>query len=113
MKFDIAAKLVSPSQRAWVVHAGRARVNYRDFSDNGIVFLESPYLRLENHIVRSKSNLRRAIRRAVAWRKHAETTGSSVPSEILSDYDADTFKETDLQSLSGSINRLYGLAKKR
>ena len=112
MKFDIAAKLVSPSQRAWVVHAGRARVNYRDFSDNGIVFLESPYLRLENHIVRSKSNLRRAIRRAVAWRKHAETTGSSVPSEILSDYDADTFKETDLQSLSGSINRLYGLAKK-
>ncbi|MBB3948699.1 hypothetical protein GGQ73_004690 [Rhizobium skierniewicense] len=112
MKFDIAAKLVSPSQRAWVVHAGRARVNYRDFSDNGIVFLESPYLRLENHIVRSKSNLRRAIRRAVAWRKHAETTGSFAPSEILSDYDADTFKETDLQSLSGSINRLYGLAKK-
>lgn len=112
MKFDIAAKLVSPSQRAWVVHAGRARVNYRDFVDNGIVFLEAPYLRLENNIVRSKSNLRRAIRRSVAWRKHAETTGSQAPSNTLADYDSGTFKETDLQSLSGSVSRLYGLAKK-
>lgn len=112
MKFDIAAKLVSASQRAWVVHAGRARVNYGDFKDNGIVFLEAPYLRLENNIVKSKSNLRRAIRRSVAWRKHAETTGSQAPSEILSDYNSGTFKESELQSLSGSVSRIYGLAKK-
>lgn len=95
MKFDIAAKLVSASQRAWVVHAGRARVNYNEFKENGIVFLEAPYLRLENNTVKSKTNLRRAIRRSVAWREHAETTGSLAPSEVLDHYDSGTFKESD------------------
>lgn len=112
MKFDIAAKLVSPTQRAWVVHAGRAKVNYDEFSQNDIVFLEAPYLSLEDKILKSKGSLRRAIRRSVAWREHAETTGSSAPSGLLKDYDDGTFKETDLQTLSGSVSRLYGQAKK-
>lgn len=112
MKFDIAAKLVSPTQRAWVVHAGRARVNYDEFAENSLVFLEVPYLSLDDKILKSKGKLRRAIRRSVAWRKHAETTGSFAPSDVLNDYDDGTFKETDLQTLSGSVNRLYGQAKK-
>ncbi|MDW9518089.1 hypothetical protein GOC53_19825 [Sinorhizobium medicae] len=112
MKFDIAAKLISPSQRAWVVHAGRARVNYDEFVQNDIVFLEAPYLRLENNILKSKDNLRRAIRRSVAWREHAETTGSQPPSQLLKDFNAGTFEESDLQTLSGSVSRLYGQAKK-
>lgn len=111
MKFDIAAKLVSPSQRAWVVHAGRGKVNYNDFSENDIVFLEAPYLRLDNNVVKSKGNLRRAIRRSLEWRRHAETTGSNPPSELLTDYADGTFEESDLQTLSGSISRLYGQAK--
>lgn len=95
-----------------MVHAGRARVNYNEFKENGIVFLEAPYLRLENNTVKSKTNLRRAIRRSVAWREHAETTGSLAPSEVLDHYDSGTFKESDLQSLSGSVSRIYGQAKK-
>lgn len=112
MKFDIAAKLVLPSQRAFVVHAGRARVNYDEFVENGIVFLETPYLHLESSILKSKSNLRRAIRRSVAWREHAETTGSQPPSQFLKDYTDGTFQESSLQTLSGSVARLYGQAKK-
>lgn len=111
MKFDIAAKLVPPTQRAWVIHAGRARINYDDFAQNNVVFLEAPYLRLEDNVVRSKTNLRRAIRRSIAWRKHAETTGSAQPSDLLKDYDDGTFKEPELQTLSGSVSRLYGQAK--
>lgn len=112
MKFDIAAKLVLPSQRAFVVHAGRARVNYDEFVENGIVFLETPYLHLESSILKSKNNLRRAIRRSVAWRDHAETTGSQPPSQFLKDYADGTFQESILQTLSGSVARLYGQAKK-
>lgn len=112
MKFDIAAKLVLPSQRAFVVHAGRARVNYDEFVENEIVFLETPYLHLESSILKSKSNLRRAIRRSVAWKDHAETTGSQAPSQFLKDYADGTFQESSLQTLSGSVARLYGQAKK-
>ncbi|RWB66812.1 hypothetical protein [Mesorhizobium sp.] len=112
MKFDIAAKLVLPSQRAFVVHAGRARVNYDEFVQNDIVFLEAPYLQIESGSFKSKSNVRRAIRRSIALRHHAETTGSRQPSEILADYDDGTFQESDLQTLSGSVARLYGQAKK-
>lgn len=111
MKFDIAAKLVLPSQRAFVVHAGRARVNYDEFVQNNIVFLEAPYLELEDSVLKSKSGLRRAIRRSIALREHAETTGSQPPSQLLEDYDDGTFQESDLQTLSGSLARLYGRAK--
>ncbi|MDX8518737.1 hypothetical protein [Mesorhizobium dulcispinae] len=112
MKFDIAAKLVLPSQRAFVVHAGRARVNYDEFVQNDIVFLEAPYLRLGDISLNSKGNVRRAIRRSIALRNHAETTGSQQPSELTKDYDDGTFQESDLQTLSGSVARLYGRAKK-
>ncbi len=111
MKFDISAKIVPPTQRAWVVHAGRSRVNYKDFVENEIVFLEIPYIKLDKETLTSRASLRRTIRRAIAWRDHKETTGSNEPSAQLKDYEDGTFSDDSLQTLSGSINRLYGTAK--
>lgn len=109
--FDIAAKLVSPSTRAWVVHAGRSRANYKDFADNSIVFLEAPHLSLTKRILDTRPSIRQAVRRSIAWRTHKETTGSQAPSAQLSAYSSDVFDDTGLQTLSGSISRLYGQAK--
>ncbi len=111
MKFDIAAKLVSPSQRAWVVHAGKAQFNYKAFVENNLVFLEAPYIQLTEKILSTREGIRQALRRSVDWRKYAETTGSHQPSEKLQDYDGGTFEDSELTALSGSISRLYGQAK--
>jgi hypothetical protein len=111
MKFDIAAKLVSASQRAWVVHAGRSQQNYQDFSESNMVYLEAPYLELERETLLDKNALRRAIRRAGAWQRFHETTGSSTPSQELWRYSDRPFKETYLTALHGSIGRLFRKAK--
>ncbi|WP_312948440.1 hypothetical protein [Agrobacterium sp.] len=110
-KFDIAAKLVSPETRAWVIHAGRSQLNYADFNQNNIVFLEAPYLELNKQTLATRSAVRQAVRRSLAWRRHAETTGSQPPSAALSGYSDAVFSDTSLQALSGSISRLYGQAK--
>jgi hypothetical protein len=109
--FDIAAKLVSPSTRAWVVHSGRSRANYLDFVQNDLVFLEVPYLEITKQELATRPSIRRAMRRSIAWRDHKETTGSIVPSTKLIDYRGDVFSDNGLQALSGSISRLYGQAK--
>lgn len=111
MKFDIAAKVIDAKQRAWVVHAGRARVNYPDFVAGDVAFLETPYLKLERPAQTSRNNIRRAIRRALAWQVHHETTGSKQPSSRLADYRDDAFDDDNLRVLSGSISRLFVKAK--
>lgn len=110
-KFDISAKLVLPSTKAWVVHAGRGRVNYNDFAAENIVFLEAPYLHLDKQILSKRENIRRALRQSIAWREHEETTGSQPPSQNPKDYPDSVFSDNALQALSGSISRLYGQAK--
>lgn len=109
--FDIAAKLVSPSMRAWVVHAGRSQLNYKDFAQEKLVFLEAPYIQLNKKTLATRTGIRQALRQSIAWRKHAETAGSQVPSQKLSDYSDAVFHDHTLQALSGSISRLYGQAK--
>jgi len=109
--FDIAAKLVSPETRAWVVHAGRSQLNYLDFNQGNIVFLEAPYLKLSKKVLETRGGIRQAMRQSVAWRKHAETTGSQAPTSALSTYSDAVFTDNSLQALSGSVSRLYGQAK--
>ncbi|MGJ7043662.1 hypothetical protein J2Y63_006948 [Shinella sp. BE166] len=110
-KFDISAKLVSPSTKAWVVHAGRGRVNYNDFAADNVVFLEAPYLNVDKLILGKREKIRRALRQSIAWREHKETTGSQPPSQNPADYSDSVFSDNALQALSGSISRLYGQAK--
>jgi hypothetical protein len=111
MKFDIAAKIVGSKQRAWVVHAGRAQMNYPEFVENDIVFLEAPYIKLDDRILYSKRSIRQAIRQSVAMQEHHSTTGSIPPSDALTDYDDEPFRDGGLQSFTGSISRLYGQAR--
>lgn len=86
-------------------------MNYRDFVDSGIVFLEAPYIDLEPDALATRPGIRRAIRRAVARREHEETTGSSEPSAVLNDYDDGAFYDDNLKALGGSLIRLYREAK--
>lgn len=109
--FDIAAKLVSPSMRAWVVHAGRSQLNYGDFSKENVVFLETPYIKLTKKTLATRSGIRQALRQSLDLRKHAETTGSNAPTQQLAAYSDAVFEDHSLQALSGSISRLYGQAK--
>ncbi|TXN08572.1 hypothetical protein FV222_00800 [Methylobacterium sp. WL103] len=51
LKIDIAAKLVSPTQQAWVIHAGKSQSSFNDFSRKDIAFLEAPYLALDDKIL--------------------------------------------------------------
>lgn len=110
MKFDVAAKIVNPGQRAWVVHAGKGQANFREFVDNNIVYLEAPYLRLDPSIVADRKKLRKAIRQSIKLWDAAETTGATPPSDNLNDYSDAVFEDKAYQTLGGSIHRLFGLA---
>lgn len=110
--FDIAAKLIEPSTRAWVVHAGRSQLNYKDFVSGNQVFLEVPHIEIDKSILALRTSIRRALRRSIEWRKHYQTTGSAAPSNLLSSYKGTPFEDHALRALSGSISRLYGQAKK-
>jgi hypothetical protein len=109
--FDLSSKIVTEEQNAWVVHAGRARKHFPGFVGEGAVFLETPFLKIDRKIVENKNLLRQAVRRSKAFEKHYGTTGSQVPSELLSDYPSDPFEETRLTSITGSIASLFGRAK--
>ncbi|MBS9476081.1 hypothetical protein [Ancylobacter radicis] len=111
MKFDIAAKIVEQSQKAWVVHAGKAQRHYDIFRDNELVFLEVPYIQLNNSRLRTGAGIRRAIRQSIDLRRYNETTGISEPTRQFEDYASGSFSEKSLQALVGSINRIYSQAK--
>lgn len=106
--FDIGAKLVTSQQKAWVVHAGRSRQDFPDFESSNKVYLEVPYLQLENQAINNRSTIRQAIRRSEAWLRHHQTFGSAAPSTTLSDYSDTVFEDSALTALTGSVSRLFG-----
>lgn len=109
--FDLAAKVVTSQQSAWVAHAGRGMQHSHDFLTKNAVFLETPYLDLTGVDLTKRGDIRRAIRRSAAFDKHYNITGSSAPSAILSEYDDAPFDETGLTSLSGGVARMFGAMK--
>jgi hypothetical protein len=109
--FDLAAKIVTDANKAWVVHAGRAQQHSIDFMGRGVVFLETPSLNLLDVLLDNKLDVRRALRRSIALDTHYNTTGSAAPSASLADYDGDTFDDTKLTALAGGISRMFGQMK--
>lgn len=110
--FDISAKIVTTEQKSWVIHGGRAQQNIQDFIGRNAVFLEAPYLILEEGVTSSRTLLRSALRRAEAFYVHHNTTGSSTPSDRIEDYDSSPFEDSGKKSLAGGIGRLFGRVSK-
>ncbi|MEQ8306083.1 MAG: hypothetical protein RIA09_05945 [Hoeflea sp.] len=106
--FDLAAKIVTTQQKAWVVHAGIAQRHSGEFLRSGVIFLETPDLDLNGVKLDNRQDVRRALRRSLALDKHYHTTGSTKPSIILGDYDGDPFDDTSLTALAGGVARMFG-----
>lgn len=109
--FDLSAKIVTSDQNAWVVHAGRSLQHSKVFRSSQVVFLETPYLKLDDVNLDDKKEVRQALRRSEAFEKHHQTTGSSVPSAVLSDYESGVFEDSKLTALAGGIARMFGKMK--
>lgn len=110
--FDLSAKVVTNNQKAWVIHAGAGQQHSADFKNKNAIFLESPYLELSDVKLNIRGEVRRALRRSQALDNHKNTFGSAMPSNLLSDYDNDVFKENAHTALAGGIARMFGLMKK-
>lgn len=110
-KFDIATKIVSSTQRAFVVHAGRERRNHSHFTDESIAFLEIPGFELTPEIARSRSLLRRAMRRQIAREEYGNNPIGERPASDLNAYSGDVLQDGSLTRTVASIHALYSRMK--
>lgn len=112
VKFDLALKVVRSDQKAYVVHAGRARRNFSQFHEESAAFLEIPGLSLTDVNLKIRFQIRQAIRRWIAVSRYLDDPEShNKPSSLLKNYPKEVFKEAYFTKLAGSIAALYGKAK--
>ncbi|MET3925979.1 hypothetical protein [Devosia sp. 2618] len=109
--FDIATKIVSSTQRAFVVHAGRERRNHGHFIEESIAFLEIPNFDLTPEIARSRPLLRRAMRRQMAREAYGINPVGQRPTSELNAYSGDVLEDGSLTRTVASIHGLYSRMK--
>lgn len=110
--FDLSVKIVTAKQKAWVVHAGNGQQHSLDFLSRKAIFLEAPQLNFENVDLKNRKQVRMALRRAQAFDKHLNTSGSVPPSAALTDYSDSVFENSSDTALVGGLSRMFGVMDK-
>jgi hypothetical protein len=84
--FDLATKIIEPSQTIWAVFPGVGRKFLRQFAEERVIFLDTPALELTPAALTDDGLLRQHIAMSAAWAKFYQRDESDPPSRRPADY---------------------------